>query len=1468
MQAGRAHRQENAARAGANSCVKQREIKMNELWHNLLKEIDPDVVSNLVLKKVMVNRSNTKMMVFFDSKRMIGDSEYFQIKKALRNGFPNVALKLVVTYEALAQDLLNNIEEYIPLLTDIISHESPASQPMFVGADWIVEQEQIRIEVSNSAGVMFLQERKVHELLQNALKVRFGLDITVQIVAKGAEAERLKQLEERRRADEERIARLIASAPEKQSQDPDKLKPPALLYGKLIKGDPMPVQELQEDSGRVVLEGEVVSVDTRSLKNDTMILLSFVLTDHEGSVSCKAFVGSKPRSGESKEEVEERNKALLAYMKAGAWVRVQGQYRYDDYQREMVIMASNIMRVSAPVREDKALEKRVELHLHTQMSAMDATASPSELIAQAAKWGHRAIAITDHGVLQGFPEAFGAAKRNNIKLIPGCEGYLIDDSAIVVEEADERDLSTGTYVVLDVETTGLNKFHDMITEIGAVRIENGKEVAEFSQLVNPKRPIPEKVVELTGVTDAMVRDMPTIDQVIKSFAGFCEGAVLVAHNAPFDMAFFKRAFLGAGLSFEYPKMDTLIFARNQLKDLRSYKLGNLCKHFGIPLTKAHRAVHDARATGQLLLRLLELAQQEYKVKKLIDLNGIYFADSGGRSYHIILLAASQQGMTNLNRLVSAAHLDHFNRRPRIPRGLIQRYREGLIIGSACESGELFRAIVEGQDQKTLERIAKFYDYLEIQPIGNNQFLVRNGEAKDDEELRDYNRRIVSLGEKLNIPVVATGDVHFKDPKDAIFRAILMASKGFEDADDQPPLYFKTTDEMLEEFVYLGDKKAKEVVITTPNAIADKVGDVSLFVKHPEGKETFQPFWPEAEDEIRSLSEGTATKVFGSPLPDIVRKRLDKELKSIIGYGFSTLYDISVKLVQKSLNDGYIVGSRGSVGSSYVAFLTGITEVNALPPHYVCPHCRHSEFDVPEQYTCGLDLPDKVCPECETLMNKDGFNIPFEVFLGFEGDKVPDIDLNFSGEYQPIAHNYVKELFGAENVFRAGTIGTVAEKTAYGYVLKYLEERNLAASNAEKERLALGCTGAKRTTGQHPAGMVVLPKGYEIYQFTAVQRPADDKTSDVITTHYDFNSMHDVLVKLDVLGHDDPTMLRRLQDITGIAPQDVPLDDPEVFGKIISLFTGPAVLGISSEDIGCKTGTLGIPEFGTRFVRQMLEDTKPTSMEELIRISGLSHGTDVWLGNAQEIIRAGIAPLKECICTRDDIMNQLMAIGVEPKMAFTIMESVRKGKGLTEAMEAAMREADTPDWFIDSCKKIKYMFPKAHAAAYVMMALRIAYFKVFYPVAYYSCYLKRNLDSFDGSTMIAENDTLRTLLQQIEELPRNEREREADRATVMEVLIEMNARGIRLLPVDLYESHADNFLIVDDTHILPPLSSLPGLGLNAALNLVEVRKEGPFISQEDMVRRRVGKAVVETLRLNGCLGQLPATSQISLFEGMI
>ena len=1438
---------------------------MAELWKNLIAQEDPALAERLTLSRVRISKKTGQMRVRLRSDTLLGDAQFERAQRLIAGAFPAVAVKVQLEYPALREQVLQDVTLASPVMKSLVRHESPACMPFidWNGKGWALEDGVLTVCVSSAEGASFLKSRGVDKILAQKLNDLFGIEARARIQITGDEEKRIQEIAEARAKEAEEIA---ASAAVTAASPRRKAAPSDALYGKMIHDPAIPMGEVTEDVGRCTVKGEVVSLDIKDAKNGETKIVLFSMTDYTGSVNCKLFLSAR-RSRENTASVQTQAEALSAGLKPGQWVRARGKYSYDSFSSQMVLMVDDIVAAEKPVREDTAPQKRVELHLHTNYSTMDACASATDLIKQAAAWGHKAIAITDHGVVQAFPEAFGAAKKNGVKLIPGCEGYLIDDDAGIVQNAGDQTLEDACYVVLDVETTGLNTRTDEIIEIGAVRIERGVEVAEFSELINPGRPVPEKVVEITGITSAMLRDKRTLMEVMPEFAKFCEGAVLVAHNASFDMSFFRRAFKQAGLPFTFTIVDTLALVRNQFPQLRSHKLGNMCKQLGISLLNAHRAVHDARATGLMLVKVLNEVAAQKQITLLGQLNTCFPTDASKQSYHIILLAASQEGMTNLYRLVSEGHLHYFHRRPRIPRSLIAKYREGLIVGSACEAGELFQAVLDDRDEAELKRIAAFYDYLEIQPIGNNAFLKREGTIADDEGLRELNRKIVRLGEAMGKRVCATGDVHFLNPTDSVYRAILLTKEGYKDADEQPPLYFRTTNEMLEEFSYLGRDVARQVVIENPNAIADMIGDVRIFIPHPEGKETFQPFWPEAEGELRKLVNDKAHDLYGDPLPEIVQKRIDKELGAIIGYGFSTLYMIAVKLVAKSLSDGYIVGSRGSVGSSLVAFLSGITEVNALPPHYACPKCRHTEFNPDPRYTTGLDLPPKVCPECGAMMNKDGFNIPFEVFLGFKGDKVPDIDLNFSGEYQPRAHRYIQELFGEEYCFRAGTIGTIAEKTAYGYVLKYCEEKGLSLPRAEMERLARGITGVKRTTGQHPAGMVVLPKEYEIYQFTPIQHPADDMTTDTITTHFDFNSMHDVLVKLDVLGHDDPTMLRKLQDITGIPPQKVPLHDPEVFSKIISLFTGPEALGLTAEQLGvAESGTLGVPEFGTSFVRGMLKETKPSTMEELIRISGLSHGTDVWLGNAQDLVRQGI-PLRECFCTRDDIMNALIASGVEASMAFKTMESVRKGRGLTEAMEGAMRDAGVPEWYVETCKKIKYMFPKGHAVAYVTMALRIAYFKIFYPAAYYCCYLARNAESFDATRMTTRDvDALRGMIDDIKALDKSERTAtKDDEVTILEILIEMNLRGVHIKPIDIYKSRAAEFVIDEEGEILPPINSLPGIGASAASAFVEARQAGPFISQDDMVRRKVSQSMVDQLRLAGCLNGIPETSQVTLFE---
>jgi len=1204
------------------------------------------------------------------------------------------------------------------------------------------------------------------------------------------------------------------------------------------------INTLGEDSGKVIVKGQVFDIESRETRSGKLIY-SIDITDYTSSITVKTFCD------------KEQGEKIKNQIKKGDWVTVRGECSYDKYQRDIAIIFDDLMLSQSMDRTDDEPVKRVELHLHTQMSSMDGVSSVESLVSRAAKWGHPAIAITDHGVLQAFPNAYAAGKKHGIKIIYGMEAYLINDCKPMVQNGNGLGFDQDI-VVIDIETTGLDPKYDAITEIGAVKIKNRKVVDTFQTFVNPEIPIPEKITKLTGIDDSMVRDAPPINEVLDDLRNFCGDSALAAHNVPFDFGFINEKVKGLNWEINNPIIDTLALSRELIKDLKRHGLNYVAKYFGIALDNHHRAYHDAMATGEILIRLFDILEN-MGVRTLSEINTTFTHITNYNSLptsHALILVKNMRGLLNLYKLVSKSHLDYFYRQPRIPKSVLAKYREGLIIGSGCEAGELFKAMVHGRPYNEIVEIANFYDFLEIQPIGNNEYLVRDKHLNSHKDLENINRNIVKLGRNMNKPVVATGDVHFLDPQDEYFRRILMHGQGFGDAEFQPPLYFKTTREMLEDFSYLGTEIAKEVVIEAPRRIMASIDNIEPI---PQGLAT--PEIPGSDEQIRKMAIDNARKIYGNPLPDMVENRLDKELKSIIEHGFAVLYLIAHKLVQKSLEDGYLVGSRGSVGSSLVAYLTNITEVNPLPPHYVCTKCRYSDFHIDKgEFGVGVDLPDKNCPNCGSVLKKDGFDIPFEVFLGFEGDKVPDIDLNFSGEYQPIAHKYTEELFGEGHVFRAGTIGTIAEKTAYGFVKKYLEDKDKVVTNAEIKRLVAGCTGVKRTTGQHPGGIMVVPKGREIYEFTPVQYPADAKDSGVITTHFDYNFIHDNLVKLDILGHDDPTMIRMLEDLTGVDSRHISLDDE----RTMAIFSGTEVLGIKPEALGSQVGTFGIPEFGTRFVRQMLVDTKPTTFSELIRISGLSHGTDVWLNNAQTLIRDGTAQLSEVISTRDDIMVYLMYKGLEPTMAFQIMESVRKGRGLTQEFEKAMVSKGVPDWFISSCKKIKYMFPKAHASAYVIMAFRIAYFKVHYPHAFYAAYFTIKAADFDADFALSGEKVIRDKIRELESKGNSATAKEKNLLTILEVILEMYLRNISFLPIDLYKSHPTKFLIADGS-IRPPLNTLQGIGANAALSIGQARLEGEFISLEDLRERtKITKTAIEILRKHGALDGIPETSQLSLF----
>ncbi len=1218
-----------------------------------------------------------------------------------------------------------------------------------------------------------------------------------------------------------------------------------LLMGSQIRSALSEMKEINEETGRITVQGEVLDIDIRELKSKKR-LITIDITDKTSSVTVKVFERNDPIDN------------LVNKAKKGKYICVRGDCRYDNFSKEVVLFANDIELREMQSRTDDADEKRVELHLHTKMSNMDAVVEAKEAIKLAHSWGHRGIAITDHGVLQSFPDVHNAARKlDNFKVAYGLEAYLVDDTLPIVENCDDRELS-GRFVVFDVETTGLNPAVAKLTEIGAVLLEDGMVRDKFQTFVNPGIPIPTKITNLTGITNSMVKGAPSPIEAVRKFAEFAEGACLVAHNAPFDMSFIRAAGKKEEIIFDQPVLDTVPLARQVWDNLKNHKLNTIAKYFKINMGNHHRADDDANTTA-IILKYAFVELKKRNAKTLMDVNSVFSNSdsvSGLPTYHAILIAKTQEGIKNLNHLVSLSHLEYFHYKPRIPKSILAQNRKGLLVGSACEQGELFRAVLKDSDKSKIDSIAAFYDYYEIQPLGNNKFLITRGEVEGNEGLIEINKRIVELGNQNNKLVVATGDVHFINPEDGVYRDVLLNSKKMLDG-DKAPLYLRTTDEMIAEFEYLGEGKAKEVVVTNTNKLLDLVEDGTtpfLFDKF------YAPTIEGVDDEVRKSAYDFAKNIYGDPLPEIVEKRLEKELNSIISHGYGVLYSIAQKMVHESVNDGYLVGSRGSVGSSFAATMLGITEVNPLSPHYVCPNCKNSDFDVDTSvYGIGCDMPDKRCERCNEWMKKDGYDIPFEVFLGFKGNKIPDIDLNFSGEYQSTGHKRVEEQFGKEHVFRAGTISTIAERTAEGFARQYCEEHEIFPTRAEIKRLAKGCIGVKRTTGQHPGGVIIVPDDMNVLDFTPLQHPADAKDSGVITTHFDFNSLHDNLVKLDMLGHDDPSMLRMLQNITGIDPTTIRLDDEQT----MKIFSGVEPLGIDKEDLGCEVGTLGVPEFGTRFVRQMLEDTRPKTMAELVRISGLSHGENLWIGNAKELINDGITTLSQALCTRDDIMNQLMQMGMDSLLAFNIMESVRKGKGLSNEMEQAMKNSNVPEWFIESCRRIKYMFPKAHAAAYVMMAFRIAYYKVHYPLAYYATYYSIRCDGFDASFMLGDVAHIKEMVVIYTKKAASDK-KEQKTLTVLETVLEMNLRGITFLPIDVQKSDAIKFLVQENS-IRPPFSSLPGVGENAAKSIQSARDEREFRSIEDLKQRaRIGNSTIEILKKQDCLGGLPQSDQISLF----
>ena len=1339
-----------------------------------------------------------------------------------------------------------------------VMHDSMARGSL-AGAKWEWSGESLTIRLAANGKAALMEH--VPAVQQN-LRERFAAPVTIAIET-GNELEGKALIDAMQTLREETIRKMPAAmaCPEKREEKAQVQS--EAFYGKPFRGNAVPMKDLTMDMGTVIVEGRVFNVEHKELKKRNAYVVKFDMTDNTNSVRISRFM-----------EANEA-KPILENVAVGAVLRVQGRLIEDRFENEMVLKPYAMQPGSMPKRQDKAVGgKRVELHLHTTMSNMDALTPTDAAIKQAAAWGHRAIAITDHGCCQSFTDALHcvegkkppkvAGTDETIKILYGCEGYYVNDvdDRIVVHGDQDMDFHQ-EFVAFDLETTGLSSRDDRIIEIGAVILKDGQEIDRFQTFVDPERQLERKIVELTGITDEMLQGAPKIQEILPKFLEFVGDRVLVAHNSDFDTGFIRAECQRQGLPYRYTAADTLILSQNLLQHLSKFKLDIVSNALNLPDFNHHRAGDDAMTCGLIMTKLMEMLEQEQDIHTLQTINpAMVKLRSGGRitdrqARHIILFAKNQVGLRNLYHLISNSNLKHFRRVPRIPKSELLEMREGLIIGSACEAGELFQAILDRKSHDELKRIASFYDFLEVQPLANNRFMLDNEkyEAKTDEDLQAYNRKIVQLGEELGKMVVATGDVHFLNPEDEVFRHILLATKGFADADKPMPLYFRTTDDMLAEFSYLGEEKAYEIVVENPNKIADMCETM-----RPVPHNLFAPKIENSVEDLKSLVYGKFRRLYGDNPPEVFAKRVETELHDIISCHYDVIYMSAQKLVQNSLENGYLVGSRGSVGSSIVAYMSGITEVNSFQPHYRCPNpeCKYTELKVPEGFNCGADLPDAVCPKCGAKMEKDGFNIPFETFLGFGGDKVPDIDLNFSGEYQSKAHAYCISMFGSSHVFRAGTIGTVAEKTAFGYVKKYLSERGKTASRAEEARLATGCVGVRRTTGQHPGGLVVIPQENEIWDFCPVQHPADDPNSDQIEYH----SMEENLLKLDMLGHDDPTMIRMMEDMTGVDAKTIPLDDKDT----MSIFTSSKVLGYEDDPILGPTGAVAIPEFNTRFTRGMLMDTMPTRFDTLVRLSGFSHGTDVWLGNAKDLITSKTATVDSTIGCRDDIMIYLISCGMPEKRSFKIMEAVRKGRGLPDGAEEEMVAAGVPDWYIGSCKKIKYLFPKAHAVAYVMMAFRIAWFKVHHPLPFYAAYFYRRSQKggFDAVMMTGGKEAVMANIQAIDS---NEEAtaKDEDLLTTLEVVYEFYLRGFSFAPISIYDSHAIKFLIKDGK-ILPPFVAISGLGESAAWDLMEGRKGKTFLSIEEVAAAcpKVSKTHMQMLKDAGAFGDLPDTSQVSFF----
>ena len=1458
-----------------------------EAFDNLTVSKDmQDLFEHVDVKKMVASKGKKQLSIYIKSDRLITFTNIKKMEYQLKKQVFQSAINDIVFVEQYELSEQYTAEKLMPIYYEsfllelkeksIIDFEiiNTASYE-FVGNQLIFDCERNFLSVKRSA--------ELREYFQNLFLERFGYEVQVEFkyhdAPKKEEEEEFfvpyfsKEIKEKtvekEKTSEKKVAKEKepAKAEKKEWKRFDKSKSayrrlpddPDIIYGRSFEGDSVPISEIVDEIGEVVIVGKILSKEEREIRNEKTIVI-FNVTDFTDTITVKIFVKN--------EQLED----ISGKLSKGAFVRIKGMAVFDRFDKEITIgsvVGIKTIGDFTTKREDHSPKKRVELHAHTLMSDMDAVVDVKTMIKRAKSWGHKAIAITDHGVVQSFTEAAHCLdKDDDFKIIYGMEGYLVDDVKDIVENDKGQSLDDAC-VVFDIETTGFSATRDRIIEIGAVKVIEGKIVDKYSTFVNPDIPIPFEIENLTHITDEMVMDAPMIDVILPQFLEFCKGCILVAHNASFDVGFIRTKAAEMQIETDFTVVDTVGLARMLLPKLNRFKLNVVAKELHVSLESHHRAVDDAGATAEIFVKFIAMLKEK-GITTLHDIN-----KSGKLSpevikklptYHVIILAKNELGRINLYRLVSKSHIEYYNRRPRIPKSLLEENREGLIIGSACEAGELYRALVRKESQDEITRIVNFYDYLEIQPIGNNEFMKRSeksdyADITTDEDLQEYNKKIVELAEQFHKLCVATCDVHFLDPEDEVYRRIIMAGKGFADADMQPPLYLRTTEEMLEEFKYLGSEKAEEVVITNTNKVADMIEYIS-----PVRPDKCPPVIENSDQDLRQICYDKAHSMYGDPLPEPVESRLEKELTSIIGNGFAVMYIIAQKLVWKSNEDGYLVGSRGSVGSSFVATMSGITEVNPLPAHYYCENCHYSDFDSEEVKAyagkSGCDMPDKLCPVCGEPLMKDGHEIPFETFLGFYGDKEPDIDLNFSGEYQNHAHDYTEVIFGDGQTFRAGTIGTLAEKTAFGYVYKYFEEKEIHKRRPEMERIAQGCVGVRRTTGQHPGGIVVLPIGEEIYSFTPVQRPANDMTTQTITTHFDYHSIDHNLLKLDILGHDDPTMIRMLEDLTGVDAKTIRFDDE----KVLSLFANLDALHITAEDLdGCDLGSLGVPEFGTEFVMQMLRDTQPKTFSDLVRISGLSHGTDVWLNNAQYFIAQGNCELSTAICTRDDIMTYLIHMGVENGLAFKIMESVRKGKGLQDHMVEAMKEAGVPEWYMESCRRIKYMFPKAHAAAYVMMAFRIAYFKVYYPLAYYAAFFSIRASSFNYELMCLGRERLEYHMADYKRRSNELTAKEQDTLKDMKLVLEMYARGFEFAPIDIYTAKARYFQIVD-RKLMPSLSTIDGLGDKAADAVVEAAKQGKFLSRQDFKNRcKVSSTVTDLMADLGLLGDLPMTNQMSLLD---